>query len=372
MPALSDVLLVARRRRVLSLDRAYPRIEDAGATFALELPDFGGGLIKGPWKLLRLLTSRRIRARFEALLCRASFTYVEAPSFDSYLIARLSKRNRRPFVIEMRGDVLFNRDYMTRRFGALGPACSLLEKALFDCVRDRAYAGVYINRDLMRRYPVGGGRGIALSDLQTVPELSGEPRRISSGAKKLLYVGHLESVKNVEVVLKALHAAGPELPPGWSLTLVGDGPERRRLESLARSLTIAPQVRFLGSMPWGERLFGIYHEAELLVISSLTESGPRVLLEGMLAGLPVLSTPVGIAPDVLDEQMIVKGWDVQSWADALIRVMSDTELLNRVASENVVRAGEFDGAELLAQRKRFYTEVIEDMCVLQSRRANGA
>jgi len=88
---------VARRRQVLTLDRAYPRIDDAGATFALELPDFSGGLIKGFWKLLRIFTLPGIQKQFETLLSRASFLYVEAPSFESYLVARLSKKKRIPF-----------------------------------------------------------------------------------------------------------------------------------------------------------------------------------------------------------------------------------------------------------------------------------
>jgi len=218
----------------------------------------------------------------------------------------------------------------------------------------------------MRQHPVGGSRSIALSDLQTVPQLFGNPRRFLSGVTRFLYVGYLERVKNVEVVLRALHAAGPELSPGWSLTLAGDGPERKRLESLARSLGIAAHLGFKGSVPWGETLFELYREAELLVIPSLTESGPRVLLEGMLAGLPVLSTPVGIAPDLLDEQMIVNGWNVHAWSEALIRVTRDIELLNRVAVENVTTSREYDSSKLRIMRERFYNELIDDMCSLRS------
>jgi hypothetical protein len=66
----SDVLVVARRRKVLALDRAYPRIEDSDARLALELPDFGRRQLSGAGKLLRCFASRNIRTRFEALLRR--------------------------------------------------------------------------------------------------------------------------------------------------------------------------------------------------------------------------------------------------------------------------------------------------------------
>jgi len=97
--------------------------------------------------------------------------------------------------MEMRGDVQFNYDYMTGRFGLPGYVCSLAAKRLFATVRSQAYAGVYINKHLMRQHPVGGSRSIALSDLQTVPQLFGNPRRFLSGVTRFLYVGYLERVK---------------------------------------------------------------------------------------------------------------------------------------------------------------------------------
>jgi len=120
-----------------------PRIDDAGATFALELPDFSGGLIKGFWKLLRIFTLPGIQKQFETLLSRASFLYVEAPSFESYLVARLSKKKRIPFVMEMRGDVQFNYDYMTGRFVYLAMCVACRKKIVCHCAKSSIRWSVY-------------------------------------------------------------------------------------------------------------------------------------------------------------------------------------------------------------------------------------
>ena len=77
--------------------------------------------------------------------------------------------------------------------------------------------------------------------------------------------------------------------PEIDLAIAGDGPERPRIEALARRLGLADRVRLLGRLPQ-ESLPGIYGAADLLVHPSLREGWPNVLLESMACGTPVLAT----------------------------------------------------------------------------------
>lgn len=90
-----------------------------------------------------------------------------------------------------------------------------------------------------------------------------------------------------------------------SLIIVGDGQDRRKLEHLAKELDITDRVFFHGH----QKFMRDYYEAiDLLVLPSLSEGLPNVVLEAMVLGKPVLSTDVGAIREVITEGE--NGWIV--------------------------------------------------------------
>jgi glycosyltransferase involved in cell wall biosynthesis len=80
--------------------------------------------------------------------------------------------------------------------------------------------------------------------------------------------------------------------------IVGDGPERERLETLARTLGLFPDgVRFVGACA---NVPGVLADADMLVLTSRQEGFPNVLLEAMAARLPAITTPAGDASLLID------------------------------------------------------------------------
>jgi glycosyltransferase involved in cell wall biosynthesis len=109
----------------------------------------------------------------------------------------------------------------------------------------------------------------------------------------LLSVGHLIPRKGHDRVITALC----ELPE-FDLLIVGEGPERRRLEGLAGRLGVAQRVRLLGAMPQ-PLLPPIYGAADALVLASSREGWANVLLEAMACGTPVIASRVWGNPEVV-------------------------------------------------------------------------
>lgn len=109
----------------------------------------------------------------------------------------------------------------------------------------------------------------------------------------LLMVGNLVSLKGHELVLRALQEF-----PDACLLIVGEGEERRALETLAGALQIQHRVRFLGVMPHAQ-LAEVYGAADALVLASSREGWPNVLLEAMACGTPVVSSSVGGTPEIV-------------------------------------------------------------------------
>ena len=112
-----------------------------------------------------------------------------------------------------------------------------------------------------------------------------------------LYVGRLEAIKNLPVLLQAWASALARDDRAW-LLLAGEGSERERLEALAQQLGIASRVRFLGNIDAIEDLAPV---ADIAVLPSLIEGLSNAMLECMACGLPMLASRVGGNPDFVIE-----------------------------------------------------------------------
>ena len=85
------------------------------------------------------------------------------------------------------------------------------------------------------------------------------------------------------------------------LLVIGDGPERTKMEKKAKSLGIANRVTFLGWLPTQEAVSGAIQTARIFVMNSKSEGGPRVALESMACGMPIIATRVGVMPEVITD-----------------------------------------------------------------------
>jgi len=109
----------------------------------------------------------------------------------------------------------------------------------------------------------------------------------------MMSVGHLEPRKGHELVIQAM----PALPDA-QLCIAGSGPDRKKLEELARTLKVEERVRFLGPLPQAE-LKRYYGGADALVLASSREGWANVLLESMACGTPVVASNVWGTPEVV-------------------------------------------------------------------------
>lgn len=119
----------------------------------------------------------------------------------------------------------------------------------------------------------------------------------------ILFIGNLVPTKGVETLIRAL--ALIEKSKRVRLTIAGDGPDRDRLMRLSRACGVESRTEFLGTIPPGDvpSLMSRHH---VLVLPSLSEGRPNVILEAMAAGLPVVGTDIrGIRELVQDGKT---GW----------------------------------------------------------------
>ena len=135
-------------------------------------------------------------------------------------------------------------------------------------------------------------------------------------------VAALRPEKNHEMFLKVAASVCEKLPAARFL-VVGDGPERPKLESFARSLGVAAAVRFLGTRSDVDEILSLQ---DVLLLTSHMEANPICLLEAMAAGKPVVATRVGSVTETVQpgtSGYLVSPGDVQGMAARVLELLND-------------------------------------------------
>ena len=115
---------------------------------------------------------------------------------------------------------------------------------------------------------------------------------------KLLWVGGIWPRKGLKVLLDALHGSQFE---NYSLSIVGDGQDRKVSEKLVREYGIESKIHFLGALSYNE-VNSLYDNADVFVFTSLRDTSGNVVLEAMSHGLPVIAiNHHGVGEIVTDE-----------------------------------------------------------------------
>jgi glycosyltransferase involved in cell wall biosynthesis len=143
----------------------------------------------------------------------------------------------------------------------------------------------------------------------------------------VLFVGALVYLKGVHNLIAALAALGADYPQA-RLVIVGQGGYRGELEKLVERLGLSGKVTFTGEL--SQPLLQEYmQECSMLVLPSLSEGLPRVLLEAMACGKPVIGAAVGGIPGLIEDGVngfLVPPDDVQSLAECIKKLLADERL----------------------------------------------
>jgi glycosyltransferase involved in cell wall biosynthesis len=183
----------------------------------------------------------------------------------------------------------------------------------------------------------------------------------------VLYVGRLASGKGLpELVSAARTVVDRHRDPALRFSLVGKGPLLSRLYHLVSEAGLQGRFEFRGDIPAERRdeLVRLYSRSSIFVLPSHHEGMSTVLLEAMTCGLPVVSTAVGGAPEVVvdgENGLLVPPRDPEALAEALLTLLGDDRLcqrLGRNAKATIERHHTWDavGARYVA----CYEQVLDD------------
>lgn len=174
------------------------------------------------------------------------------------------------------------------------------------------------------------------------------PDRAIGQTFRVLTVCRLVEKKGTDTLIEALHSLDCQHGGAWELTVAGDGPDRDRLQALARRLGCQDAIRWLGSVE-NSLVRELLAGADVLALPCRTDSSgdrdgiPVVLMEAMACGVPVIAGDLPAIRELVDGReagLLVPGGQPSKLAEALGRLRSDPSLRRslsiggRIAIEN--------------------------------------
>jgi glycosyltransferase involved in cell wall biosynthesis len=340
---------LARDLDVRVLGSAAPGSATKDATFTL-VPPLRPRALDGAWFHLSLpgRVARELR-RFRPDAVVAQSAYEAA----AVRIARALTRSRARIVLDVHADWRTS----TRLYGsplrrALAPLGDRVARSALSGADGVRTISAYTT-DLVREHGVEpAGVFPAFMDLEPFTR----PVRPLPERPAALFVGVLERYKNVDGLAEAWRRAAPTVPDA-TLHVVGSGTLTDVVERLVSERPAA--VRWSPALPAGE-VADALDDAWTLVLPSRSEGLGRVVIEAFCRGRPVVGSAVGGIPDLVVDGvngLLVPPGDTVALADALVRVLTDRPLAERLA-EGARRSAEpwLQTPEEYAERVRLLVE----------------
>lgn len=139
--------------------------------------------------------------------------------------------------------------------------------------------------------------------------------------------------------------------------IIGDGKLLVDYKKMVLRLGLQKKIRFTGMISDYQILKKELIEADIYVLPTKGEGLPRGIIEAMALGMPVLSTPVGGIPEIIDNNYLFSPKDVQGFVDTIISLIENKDVLNQISKKNFEIAKEFNNKKLQLRRNEFYRKL---------------
>jgi N-acetyl-alpha-D-glucosaminyl L-malate synthase BshA len=182
---------------------------------------------------------------------------------------------------------------------------------------------------------------------------------ITNDDKIVLFVGRLNSIKGVEYLIESMEYI-KQKDVKTKLIIVGEGIERRRLELLVNKLFLTKNVLFAGRIPY-EDIPKYLTLSDMIVLPSLEEGFPNILLEAMASGLPIVATNVGGIPEIIkngENGFLVAPKNPGAIAEKVLYLFENNELRRRIIENNKEEVKRYCGQDITEKLEEIYRTLV--------------
>jgi glycosyltransferase involved in cell wall biosynthesis len=176
----------------------------------------------------------------------------------------------------------------------------------------------------------------------------------------VIFVGRLVANKGIFTLLDAIgrvQVTHPEVRLG----ILGRGPLQTAIETRIEALGLNDHVTIIPRVENAAALAQFYNRAGMLVCASTSEGGPRVTVEAMACAVPIISTPVGIMPELIEDNVngMLFHWDAAELADRIRLLLYDDALRRHIGERGCEAVQQFNADAVIEQYARGYHDLID-------------
>ena len=263
---------------------------------------------------------------------RGTIDLIISGNIDSPVPLFFSRIFRVPYVIHYHYDVAFQVKEINRH-PIIGTLLLGLERFAFS----RVSAVWVTSPSLVSKVKTFGARRIRVIpnwvDITEIEEGQAETVSKKRLTGRVLFVGRLHRVKQVDLLIRAFHQLH-KTNPNIDMYILGDGEERQNLIKLTSDLGLSDSVHFLGFVN-RKTTFEMMKQSDVLVLPSKVEGNPRALIEGMMNKVPIVATNVPGIKDMV--QHMKTGYLIHHSQPEELAHAIEYVLRNKQNSANIVK-----------------------------------
>ena len=198
---------------------------------------------------------------------------------------------------------------------------------------------------------------ICLEDYKQTNNKKYKNRIAKNNEKVITHISNFRKVKRIQDVIKSFKIINESIPS--KLVLVGDGPERAKMERLARELNISTDVNFLGNLKSTKEVLNI---SDLFMLPSSSESFGLAALEALACGVPVIATNKGGIPEVVEHGIsgyLSKVGDYKDMSKNALSILNNEKNHLEFKNNAIDSAKKFDIHKILPLYEGIYKKSLE-------------
>jgi glycosyltransferase involved in cell wall biosynthesis len=350
--------------RVTKVEKISPTMKLASGMNVefLELPAY-----RGPWQYLK--NYRKINSLAREYSEKFDCAIFRVPGATANIMCRKFAAMKKPFALEVVVDPWESLQKGTVK-SIFRPLVRLTWTNFLKKICKRANGVSYVTKEfLQRKYPsysICYGESerffdTSYSSVSIKADTFGKPKKYLD--KEKFVISHVDnsfaSYRKGHITLMKTLKLVREENFNVDLLFVGDGPLKSEFIKISEQLGIRENVNFIGRLSDGDSVRKVISKSDIFILPTMAEGLPRVVLEAMSVGLPCLSSPVSGIPEILPKEYLVDYRDSEGYANKLIELFKNKNLLERASIQNIKTAEDYTEEKLNEKRKAFYERLLQ-------------
>lgn len=286
---------------------------------------------------------------------------LRVPGSIGYYSAKYLKKKSLKYSVEIVGDPdeVFAKNNFRH---PLRPLLRIIAVNQLKYVLEGCTAALFVTKTTLQdKYPLKHSQlSFGISDVNIPDDLivTNPKEHTTKKIYKIISVGSLAQMyKSPDIVLKAVKSIN-DSQSDFKVELVwlGDGLYKNSMVNLAKELKIDSYVDFRGNVS-RESVLDSMRGSDLFVLASRTEGLPRVVIEAMAMGLPIIATNVGGIPELINDKALVAKNNEEALAKKIIDILTNTDFYNEESKVNLENSKNYKMSHLNKLRNGYFNSL---------------